>query len=162
MLGHEMGHYVLNHSAEILLQFALVILAGFLFVHFTFARIAERFARSSKVQGISDPAGLPLAGVLFGAFMLLATPVVNSIIRSNEAEADAFGMAIARQPDGFAYAATLIAEYRKVHPGPLEEMLFFDHPSNYDRIRRAMTWKKEHLAEFAAREAALAPPKTSD
>ena len=35
-------------------------------------------------------------------------------------------------------------------PGPLEEILFFDHPSGRSRIMMAMTWKAEHLAEAEA------------
>ena len=31
-------------------------------------------------------------------------------------------------------------------------MVFYDHPSGYDRIRRAMEYKAEHLAEAAVRE----------
>ena len=32
-----------------------------------------------------------------------------------------------------------------MHPGPLEEYIFFDHPSGYNRIYDAMRWKKENL-----------------
>jgi|CXWL01.1.fsa_nt_gi STE24 endopeptidase len=155
VLGHEMGHFVLNHIFELLIEFGLIILGGFAFVHFTFARVAKRFPQWG-LRGIGDPAGLLVALALFSTFELLSTPVISSIIRSNEAEADAFGLAIARQPDGFAYAAVQLSEYRKMRPGKLEEVVFYDHPSGYDRIRRAMEWKKENLAECVAREAKAA------
>lgn len=155
VLGHEMGHFVLNHIVELLIQFGLIILAGFAFVHFAFLRVARRFP-SWELGTIANPGGLLVAIALFGTFELLATPAISSIIRSNEAEADAFGLAIARQPDGFAYAAVQLSEYRKMRPGKLEEIVFFDHPSGYDRIRRAMQWKKENLAECAEKEAAAA------
>ena len=57
------------------------------------------------------------------------TPALNSIIRINESEADAFGLDAAREPDGFALTAMKLSEYRKIEPGALEEMIFFDHPS---------------------------------
>jgi len=38
-----------------------------------------------------------------------------------------------------------LAEYRKMNPGPVEEWLFFDHPSGYNRIHDAMRWKAENL-----------------
>jgi STE24 endopeptidase len=155
VLGHEIGHYVLNHVAELVLQLTLVLLAGFAFVHFGFERVRRRFGESWRLEGVGDLAGLPLAYLLLATFFLLATPVTNSIIRVNEAEADAFGLAVSREPDGFAHVAVQLAEYRKMRPGRFEEILFYDHPSGYDRIRRAMEWKREHLAEFAAREAAL-------
>ena len=56
-----------------------------------------------------------------------------------------FGLNAARQPDGFANAALKLGEYRKMAPGPIEEFIFFDHPSGRTRIFRAMRWKAEHL-----------------
>ncbi len=153
VMGHEMGHYVLNHVVELLLSFALVILAGFAFVHFSFDAVSRRFARW-RLEGISDAAGLPLASALLGLFMTLAAPITNSIVRSNEAEADAFGIASSRHPDGFAFAAVQLSEYRKMKPGRIEEIVFYDHPSGYDRIHRSMSWKAEHLEEMALHEAA--------
>ena len=67
--------------------------------------------------------------------MLAATPLTNSIIRINEVEADAFGLDAAREPDGFAHVAMRLSEYRKLEPGHLEEIVFFDHPSGYNRAR---------------------------
>lgn len=142
VMGHEIGHYVLNHTYELLLSLGLVIVAGFAVVARAFPVLAARFGRW-RVGGAADPAGLPLIVLLFNAYMLLATPVINTIVRSNEHEADVFGLNAARQPDGFAEAALLLGEYRKLHPGPIEELIFFDHPSGYTRIRLAMRWKAE-------------------
>ena len=154
VLGHEIGHYVLNHGPELLLEFGLLIAAGFAFVHFGFDAASRKLGASWRLRGLTDPAGLPLATALLSVFFLLATPVTNTIIRVNEAEADAFGIAASQEPDGFAFVAVQLAEYRKLRPGPLEEFVFYDHPSGYDRVRRAMEWKAEHLDQLAAREAA--------
>jgi STE24 endopeptidase len=62
-----------------------------------------------------------------------------------EVEADAFGLNAARAPDGFAQAALHLSEYRKMRPGPIEEFVFFDHPSGWNRIHRAMQWKAENI-----------------
>jgi STE24 endopeptidase len=40
-----------------------------------------------------------------------------------------------------------LSEYRKIEPGPLEEALFFDHPSGATRVRMAMQWKKDHVPD---------------
>jgi hypothetical protein len=32
-----------------------------------------------------------------------------------------------------------------MNPGPLEEFIFFDHPSGRNRIYAAMRWKAENL-----------------
>lgn len=86
----------------------------------------------------------PHAEPLFGAYVFLATPILDSTIRSNEYEADVFGLNAAQQPEGLAEAAPLLGEYRKLHPGRFEQILFFDHPSGYTRILTAMRWKAEH------------------
>jgi STE24 endopeptidase len=90
--------------------------------------------------------------------MFLMTPVTNTLTRTTEAEADAFGLNAAREPDGFARAALQLSEYRKMHPGPVEEFIFFDHPSGWNRIHRAMIWKAEHINDPDIRaEDATAP-----
>ena len=85
---------------------------------------------------------------LFSVYFFVLTPVVNTVIRTDEAEADIFGLNTSRQPDGMAEAALQLGEYRKLHPGPVEEFVFFDHPSGYNRILMAMRWKAEHLEDF--------------
>jgi STE24 endopeptidase len=144
VMGHEMGHYVLNHVYESILWFALVFLVGFAFLRWAFDRTVARRGQSWGVRGIADPAGLPLLAALFSIYFFVMTPLNNTFIRVNEAEADIFGLNASREPDGFAEISLLLGEYRKLHPGPVEEWLFFDHPSGYNRILMAMKWKKEH------------------
>lgn len=143
VMGHEMGHYLLNHVYALLLELGLVVLVGFAVVSAFFDSLRARFVRW-EVRGIGDLAGLPLAALLCTTYIFLATPVVNSIIRTSESEADLFGLNAARQPDGQAQAALKLAEYRKMDPGPLEEIVFYDHPSGRARIFAAMRWKSEH------------------
>ncbi len=37
-----------------------------------------------------------------------------------------------------------LSTYRKLRPGALEEFVFFDHPSGYERVHRAMIWLNEN------------------
>lgn len=145
VMGHELGHYVLNHVYEMLVDFALILLIGFALVAWSFERIVARFGSRWGVRGIADPAGLPLLGALMSAYLFALTPILNTIVRSNEAEADRFGIAASGQADGFAYAAMQLSEYRKISPGEWEEWLFYDHPSGRNRVRAAMQWKAEQL-----------------
>jgi STE24 endopeptidase len=143
VLGHEMGHYVLNHVYKGLIYFGIIIVVGFAFVQWAFGRLGARWGERWRIRGVGDVAGLPLLAAIFSVYMLALTPVTNTIVRSAEAEADAFGLNAAREPDGFARAALDLSEYRKMHPGPVEEFIFFDHPSGWNRIHRAMVWKGE-------------------
>ena len=142
VMGHEMGHYVLNHVYKMLLAFGVLIAIGFGLTAWAFPRLAARYPRWG-VAGIADPAGLPVIVLIFTVYTFLLTPVFNTIIRTNEYEADVFGLNAARQPDGFAEASLLLSDYRKLQPSPLEEMIFFDHPSGHTRIFTAMRWKAE-------------------
>ncbi|MGE5244812.1 MAG: M48 family metallopeptidase [Betaproteobacteria bacterium] len=143
VLGHEMGHYVLNHVYKLLMEMGLVIAVGFAIVAALFDHLAPRW----RIRSIADVAGLPLVALLFAAYQFVATPVTNTIVRTAEYEADIFGLNASRQPDGFASAALKLGEYRKLQPGPIEEFLFFDHPSGRTRIFSAMRWKAEHLGD---------------
>ncbi len=124
---------------------AVLIVAGFAFVRWAFDRVAARWGSRWGIRGIADVAGLPLLVLLLSVFFFVLTPVTNTMIRTQEVEADIFGLNAARQPDGEAEVALKLGEYRKLKPGPVEEFIFFDHPSGYSRILMAMRWKAENL-----------------
>ena len=144
VMGHEMGHYVLNHIYKGLMEIGIVIVVGFAAVAWGFEKLRSRNESKWRVRDVGDVAGLPLAALLFTAYLFVMTPVVNSIVRVQEIEADMFGLNASRQPDGFAQTALKLSEYRKLDPGPVEELLFYDHPSGRARIFMAMRWKAEH------------------
>jgi STE24 endopeptidase len=147
VMGHEMGHYVLNHVYKSLVFFALVIIAGFAFLRRGLDATATRAGARWRVNGPDDIALLPVAIFLFSAYLFILTPILNTETRTQEAEADIFGLNASRRPDGFAEAALKLSEYRKMEPGPIEEWMFYDHPSGASRIRMAMQWKAEHLTD---------------
>lgn len=150
VLGHEMGHYVLNHMYTQVAFLAVMLFLGFAFLRWSFDRVLTRWGGQWSVRGISDVAGLPLVIALFSVFSFLVTPIDNTMTRIAEEQADAFGLDAARQPDGFAQAAVLLAEYRKMRPSPIEEALFHDHPSGWNRIHRSMTWKAQNMSATAS------------
>jgi STE24 endopeptidase len=155
VMGHEMGHYVLHHIEKDLLYFSIVIVLFFAILKWSLDRSLARWSERWQIRGIGDTAVLPLVFLIASFLSFLATPFLNTHTRTNEAEADMYGINASRQPDGFARAAIHLGEYRKMSPGPLEEWIFFDHPSGRNRIRAAMRWKAENLALFA-------PPTTNN
>jgi len=152
VLGHEMGHYVLHHVFHGIVEIGVIIVIGFAFLKWSFEKLRSRWG----IREVGDVAGLPLLAALFSVYLFVLTPVTTTLTRTQEAEADIFGLNTYRQPDGFAQAAIHLSEYRKMEPGTLEEIVFYDHPSGYHRIHRAMVWKAEHLndADIAAYDAA--------
>jgi Zn-dependent protease with chaperone function len=148
VMGHEMGHYVLHHIAKDLLFFSVLIVVFFVFLEWSLDWSVSRWGAKWQVRGIGDTAVLPLVFLVGSLFAFLITPFFNTHIRANEFEADMYGLNASRQPDGFAQAAIHLGEYRKMSPGPVEEWIFFDHPSGRNRIRAAMRWKAENLQLF--------------
>ena len=145
VMAHEMGHYVLNHGAKLLTYFGIFILVAFALTRILFDKGVKRWGDKWGVRGIADPAGLPLLVLIFSALLFVGTPFVNTIVRVTEREADAFGINTSREPDGMAKVALKLGAYRKLDPTPLEEFVFFDHPSGRSRIRMAMDWKAANL-----------------
>jgi STE24 endopeptidase len=147
VMGHEIGHYVLHHVDLMMLFLGVLIVIGFAFIRWAFADVLARRGERWRITGIADPAGLPLLAALATIYFFVLTPVTNTFIRTQEAEADLFGLNASRQPDGRAEVVLQHAEDRKLSPGPLEEFIFFDHPSGRNRILMAMRWKAENLSE---------------
>lgn len=147
VMGHELGHYVLGHVWKSIIAFTAIFLAVFYIVYRAAPVIIRRYGTKWGVRDVADPAAIPVFFLLVAIIGLFLTPVTNTLIRTNESDADAFGLNTAREPDGFATTALALSEYRKIEPGTVEEFLFFDHPSGRTRIRMAMDWKAAHLAE---------------
>jgi STE24 endopeptidase len=148
VMGHEMGHYVMNHVTKLLLFLAVVTVLSFAYLRWALGWTLARWGDRWQIHEIGDPAVLPLVALLAGILFFVLTPLLNTEIRTHEKEADMFGLNASRLPDGFAQAAIHLGEYRKMRPGPVEEFLFFDHPSGYNRIHSAMVWKGENLELF--------------
>ena len=142
VMGHELGHYVMNHVYKSIALFGLVYMAAFLFAHWSMTRLLARGAARWGLRGVGDVAGLPLLAAVFAVFMFLATPITNTLTRVQEIEADRFGLNLAREPHGDAEVDLKLTEYRKPDPGPVEEFIFFNHPSTRFRIHDAMRWRE--------------------
>jgi STE24 endopeptidase len=154
IMGHEMGHYVLNHIPKSIQFFLIVIVVSFVLLRWALGAAIGRWGQAWDVRSVGDTAVVPLVALFVAIFGFLMTPVFNTQTRTQEYEADMYGLNASRQPDGFAQGAIHLGEYRKMSPGPLEEFIFFDHPSGRNRILAAMRWKGENLKLFEPAPAA--------
>ena len=165
VMGHEMGHYKLYHIQKLILYLTLMALAAFAIAYWTVPKLLARYGGRWGVRDIADPGSAP---VFWGLLAVLAVPggiLFNSIIRYHESEADAFGLEAAKEPDGFAMTAMQLSEYRKIEPAPVEEVIFYDHPSGRTRVRMAMEWKARHLNALPPeqrRSIVMQPDKKAD
>jgi len=148
VMGHEMGHYKLYHIQKLVLYLSLMALAALAIAYWAMPRLLARHGDRWGVRDVADPGSAPLFLALLAVLSLPGGLIFNSIVRHHESEADAFGLDAAREPDGFAMTAMQLSEYRKIEPAPLEEILFYDHPSGRTRVSMAMEWKARHLGEL--------------
>jgi STE24 endopeptidase len=139
--GHEIGHYVLGHVwRQVAVLSALAILAFFLA-----DRLFPRFSRAfGSEAGLAQPTGLPVLIFLVSLFGLLGQPMLNTLSRTAEMESDRYSLESVNLPDALASALVKTAEYRNPRPHPLQEVLFYTHPSVERRVRAAMDWKAAH------------------
>lgn len=151
VMGHELGHYVLGHIGKLIVAYTVIFLVVFYLAFLAVPAIIRRYGVKWGVRDVSDPAAIPVFFIVVAIIGVFLTPVTNTLTRMQESEADAFGLTTAHEPDGFAKVALAVSEYRKIEPGPIEEFVFFDHPSGKTRIRMAMAWKAAHRAGLEAK-----------
>ncbi len=142
VVGHEMGHYKHVHVLWFTIAFSLLAIAAFGLTALVFPYAVRLLG--ADVDSIADPAGLPVIMAVIATLGLLGTPVVNTITRTTEADADSFSLKYANEPDGLSKALVKTIEYRASSPSDLEELVFYDHPSVEHRVRKAMDWKAAH------------------
>ncbi len=145
--GHEIGHYVWGHVWRSVGILSLVAAVLFFLTDRLFPIAARTIGSSAD---IADPLGLPVLLMLVSVLGVLAQPVLNSLSRISEADADRYSLQTVNLPDALATALVKTAEYRYPRPGVVEEVLFYSHPSVEKRVRTAMEWKAANPAAIPA------------
>ena len=151
--GHEIGHYVLGHIWRSVAVFSVLAIVLFFLADRLFPVMARLFGSSTT---IGDPVGFPILLFLVSLLGLFALPVTNSLTRISESEADAYSLRTVGLPDALAGALVKTAEYRYPRPHPVQEALFYSHPSVERRVRAGMDWKAANMDRAAEAEAATA------
>lgn len=147
VVAHEIGHQRHLHLVILAVFLTLLVAAGLLIADRAFDFTTRCMGSSATIGQVK---GLPSLFVIFACYTLLTTPLVNTAQRMIETDADRYGLALANEPDGMARALIASADYRAGTPSPLEEALFYDHPSTFSRIQLAMRWKAAHAPGKAA------------
>lgn len=145
VMGHEMGHYVLNHVWKGTAAGIPLILVLFFAVD-RFSRRMIRRRPNLGIRGLEEPASLPVMLFVLGIAMLLAHPLISSVSRKFERDADRFTLNVVGDPAATASAFVKfgrhdLAEY-DVHP--VIETLLYSHPALGRRIRQAQQFARQH------------------
>ncbi len=143
VMGHEMGHYVLNHVLIGLTLSSLATIGGLFLVDRGATAILGREGGRFGVEGIADVASAPLLLVLGQALFLATAPASNALSRWMEGEADRFAAEITR--DGHAGASAFVKIQRDnlsiPRPDPFTRIWRSTHPAIGERIEFFNTYR---------------------
>jgi STE24 endopeptidase len=140
--AHEIGHYVLDHVWRLVALMSGLSVLFFFLADRLFPACARGFGSSTA---LAEPVGLPVVLFMVSLFGLLAQPALNATIRRGEMEADRHSLETVNLPDAMASALVKTAEYRNPRPHPLQELIFYTHPSVERRVLATMEWKASHM-----------------
>ncbi len=141
VVAHELAHHVHHDLLRATLLNAGVICAGLLTSH-----AAVGWAGGGPGgAGVSDPAVLPLVGLIVWLVWWVATPLRHAQSRHQERRADRFALATTGRAEAFVTAirragARHLAEER---PSAVTRWLFNRHPSVPERLALAEQYLKE-------------------
>ena len=144
VIAHEIGHFVLAHTATAIVTGTLLAGLGFMFVAFGMAAVVRRYGARWKMEGAGDIATLPLLWGLFALWGFVSLPAATAISRVSERQADLFALNASQAPHGLAEFMIHDADTARQQPTAIEYALFYTHPSPAERIMSAMVWRAEN------------------
>jgi Zn-dependent protease with chaperone function len=154
VFGHEMGHYVLGHIprtiAFLWALFFVWLAAGAALLDRLFPAADGAGGTATNrwgIRGLTDWASLPVLFLLVTIASEVSTPLISGFIRSQEHEADRFGLEAIHGlvPDSRAAATgafQILGEANLADPDPSPFIRFwlYDHPPLAERLRFAATY----------------------
>jgi Zn-dependent protease with chaperone function len=158
VFGHEMGHYVLLHVPQLIAILSVVLLVllyiSYHLAHWALARWGDRWC----IRGIDDRASLPLLMLLLSVLSFLATPVLNTIFRHYEHEADRYGIEVihgivpnANQVAAHYFEKSGEINLNEANPSEWVKIWFYDHPTRPERVHFVATydpWSKGEKVKY--------------
>ena len=152
VLAHEVAHHV-NHDIWKGLAVNAAAGLGALLAADAALRTA---GGAAGLQGLSDPAGLPVAGLAMTAVAWLVSPLQNAVSRAHERSADRAALELTRNARAFVSAMRRLGARNLAEESPslLARLFFHTHPPVGERIALAMAWLAEEGGPTAAGEPA--------
>jgi STE24 endopeptidase len=143
VMGHEMGHYVMNHIWKSLAFFLGVSVIVFYCAYLLYEPGLQRWGSRWGATERGDPASLPWLLLIASVIGFLLSPVLSGYSRSNEHKADMFALELTHLNEPFATAFVKMAEDSKRDPSPHPFIKFwrYTHPPIAERIPFALSYK---------------------
>ena len=145
--AHEMGHYVLHHTAMmIVVSGVLALIAGWV-VDRTARWALRRWGERWRVHDLADPAALPLLLIWLQLVLLVVSPALLAFSRYEESAADRFALELTHDPYAGAKTFVDLGRENLSVPWPPKLLVWFayTHPPLGERIETANAWGRAHL-----------------
>jgi STE24 endopeptidase len=146
-VGHELGHYVLNHIGRGLVFTSVLLLLGFYLVYIALGASIRKWGDWLQINAASDPASLPLLLLIALLLGFLSEPIVNAYSRRQEHEADLYSLEVTHGvvPDASQAAARAFqiegeTDLDQPDPDPFIVFWLYSHPPTSERLRFALTY----------------------
>jgi STE24 endopeptidase len=141
VVGHEIGHYVMHHEIQGIITDTLIMSAGFALIALGTRKVVQRLGERWQMSDVGDIASLPVFWGLYLLWGFASLPFSNAISRTFEHQADLYGLNASQAPLGLAEFMIHDADTVRLSPTSLEYALFYDHPSDAERVATAMQWR---------------------
>ena len=116
----------------------LILQTVFIFLGFFIASVVlKNTIEYFGFRAIYDIAGMPLIILVISVLSLILLPVVNSISRAMEFQADAYAYKMSSNPQAFLEGLEKLADLNLADrtPNPIIEFIFYSHPSIEKRVK---------------------------
>jgi STE24 endopeptidase len=141
VVGHEMGHYVLNHIVIGIVATAVGLFFGFYLLYVISNWAFSRFQQRWHMRQLSDWAAVPMLLLIFSILNLVSEPISSTIGRQIEHNADIYGLEVTHgitpnSQEVAAHAFQVLGELSLSYPYPSDFVVFWyaDHPPIRDRV----------------------------
>jgi STE24 endopeptidase len=138
ILAHELAHHVHRDIWTSVLYDIALTFTGLFAAHLALQWAAPVFA----LQGIADPAGIPILLLTAGTLTVCVKPLLNAVSRSHERRADSYALKMTENPSAFITAMKRLGQQNLAEDSPskLVQAFFYTHPPIKERLRAAQGW----------------------
>jgi Zn-dependent protease with chaperone function len=141
IVGHELGHYVLNHVQKGFFLGAAGLLVALYLLFRGLYWALDRWGQDWKITGAEDWASLAVLLLILHVVLFVASPAVNWISRAQEHDADVYGLEvihglIPNSAEVAAHGFQVLGELDLSDPNPPAFITFwlYSHPPLSDRL----------------------------
>lgn len=137
VMGHEMGHYLMNHMWWGLAVAMLFIMFSLWLMDKTIHGVIRRYRTRFRFDKLSDIASLPLVLIFVFVIQFAFQPITNSASRYMERQSDKFGMdvtGVSGETAAIAFDKLSVYNLSDPDPGALIEFWFYSHPALKKRM----------------------------